>query len=91
MKPITYKDSKGFLHRVLIKDSDSDDAAPYGLPVGPDIRSIDWDKLIKEINNVLVKHEVFSWRDAQHKPVGFSAAMNILKRHLIALYRQDNQ
>ncbi|KKL54554.1 hypothetical protein LCGC14_2264250 [marine sediment metagenome] len=88
MKSIIYEDKEGFLHRVLIKNNDPLTAAEYGLPVGPpDVRDIDWDLMMRQINNVLVEHEIFDWYDAQRKPVGLTAALTIFKRHLISLYR----
>lgn len=88
MKHIIHEDEDGYRKRVLVKDSDSDSEAEFGIPAGPpDIRMIDWDLLKKQINNTLVDHSAFTWDDAQNNQTAIKAATAILKRHLITLYK----
>jgi len=95
MRAVIYEDDQGFLRRALVKDSDSDADAPYlGIPYGPpDVREMDWNNLLKGINNVLVQQSAFTWEEAQRtQQVGLQAALSLFKRALIDLYRdQDNR
>ncbi len=91
MKPVLYKDQDGFTWRSLVKDTDTENDAPFGIPLGPpDVRTIDWNEMALELNKVLVSTGAFTWEDAQRNPVSLSAAISVFKRYLIHLYRQDN-
>ncbi len=88
MRPVVYTDGKGYMHRVLVKDGDDDSMAEYGIPAGPpDIDRLDWNQIKREINNALVKHNLGTWMDVQRSTVGMSVVMNIIKRHMIMLYK----
>ncbi|MHC4748306.1 MAG: hypothetical protein ACYTFW_00385 [Planctomycetota bacterium] len=94
MKPVIYLDRKGFKRRSLVKDSDTEDDAQYGLPAGPpDLRQLDWDSLWREMNNALADHELWTWKEVQRSKIGVTVATNVLRRALVTLYRQeaDNQ
>jgi hypothetical protein len=90
MKPVVYEDPNGFRWKVLVKDEDDPlTKAQLGIPVGPpDLREIDLDELLVQMNHALVQQECFTWADAQRNQVGIAAAINIFKRRLIELYRQ---
>ena len=91
MKPIVYEDEHGYIWQTLVKDDDEEEAARYGIPIGPpDVRLLDWDMMMKQINNELSRNGAFTWNDLQRQPVAMQSAMNVLKRHLIDLYRQDH-
>jgi hypothetical protein len=88
MRYVIYEDERGY----MIKDNDPDDLAECGIPAGPpDLRGIDIDWLMKELNNVLVSNKLFTWDDVQRMPGGIQPALNTFKRTLIALYRQDSK
>jgi hypothetical protein len=89
MKTVLYKDESGLIMRSLVRDSDSESDAPFGIPLGPpDLHKLDWDRMMREINAVLVQQGAFSWADAQNNSQGILGAINVFKRHLIALYRE---
>lgn len=91
MKRVLYKDREGFIRRSLIKDGDDESDAPFGIPDGPpDVRLIDWDTLMRDVNNVLAENNAFTWEEALKYPVALQAAIGIFKRHLINLYRENN-
>jgi hypothetical protein len=92
MKYLTYEDKEGFVRRVYVKDGTKVDDAEQGIPAGPpDLRIMDWDGLFREMNNALAANGCFTWRDVQRKPVGVQAALSIVKRAIISLYRdQEN-
>lgn len=88
MKLVDYTDQNGFKHKVLIKDGDGEEMAPYGVPVGPpDLDALDWEYLKREMNNALFENELFTWDDVQRSQIGVQPALTIMKRALIALYR----
>lgn len=88
-KPVIYTDKNGFQRRSLVKDTDGESDGEYGIPHGPpDVRQLDWDRIIREINNNLVSAGLFTWNDVQDSQVGITIATSILKRELISLYRE---
>ena len=90
MKYIIHESKNGYRKRVLVKDSDNDSEAEFGIPAGPpDIRMIDWDLLKKQVNNTLADNGAFTWDDAQRHQVAIKSAVSVFKRHLISLYRLD--
>lgn len=92
MKEIIYTDDEGHQRRTYVRDDDPDNMAECGVPAGPpDVREIDMDWLLKEVNRVLVSAELFDWDDVQRKPGGVTPAVNVFKRALINLYRQANK
>lgn len=92
MKYIMHEDEDGFQRRVIIKDDDTEAQAEYGIDAGPpDVRRIDWNLALKEINNVLASTETFSWDDVNKSDLGIQSATNIFRRALLGLYRQEVQ
>lgn len=90
MKLIKYTDKAGFKRRSLVKDTDSEDDAQYGVPAGPpDLRQLDWTQLKRDMNNALADQELWTLQDLQRSKIGVTVATNVLKRALILLYRQD--
>ncbi len=92
MKTVLYEDEEGFKQRKVIKNNDTPSMAKYGLPAGPpDLRQLDVDAILREINDNLVANELFTWDDVQRFPGGINAAVNILRRKLIELYRNEKR
>lgn len=89
MKPIIYKDRRGFFRRNLIRDDDGDEMAEYGLPAGPpDVEhDVDWEGIIREINNILVLDGAITRLDLQ-KAGSLDKISSIVKRHVDAVYRE---
>ena len=89
MKEMIYTDNEGHQRRTYIREDDPDNMADCGVPAGPpDVRDIDVDALLREVNRVLVSAGLFDWDDAQRKPGGLTPAINVFKRALVSLYRQ---
>lgn len=92
MKHIIYTDKDGFVCRSLIKDTDSNDKAEFGVPAGPpDLRQLDWETLKRDVNNALASAELWTMEDFQKNSGGVTFATNVLKRALILLYRESQQ
>ena len=91
MKYIVYEDDDGFIRRVLVKDDDTESEAEFGLPAGPpDVRALDWELMMKQVNNSLAENGIFTWDDAQRSPIGIQAALTLFKRNLITLFKAEH-
>ena len=92
MKPVIYTDKNGYKRRSLVRDNDDESDGELGIPYGPpDIRQLDWDRMLKDMHNALASAGLFNWKDAQESRVGISAATSVLKRELIQLYREEDR
>ena len=90
MKYIVYEDKDGFIRRVLVRDTDTESEAEFGIPAGPpDVRALDWNLMMKQVNNLLAENEIFTWDDAQRSSIGIQAALTLFKRNLIGLFKTD--
>lgn len=89
MKAIVFKDRRGFLRRTLIRDDDGDEMAESGIPAGPpDVEhDIDWEGMIREINNILVLDGAID-RISLQRAKSLEKITGIVKRHIDALYRE---
>lgn len=81
------------MRRVIAKEKDTQEqAAKFGIPDGPpDLRQLDWDGIVQEMNNALVRDGIFTWHDVQSSPVGLRGVFAIIKRHIINLYREEDK
>lgn len=92
MRDIIYTDNDGHQRRSYIKEDDPDNMAECGVPAGPpDVRDIDMEAFLKEVNHMLVKAGLFDWDDVQRSNVGLMPAVNFFKRTLVNLYRQASK
>lgn len=92
MKEVIYTDSGGHLRRSFIKEEDPDNMAECGVPAGPpDVRDIDMDAFLREVNHILVKAGLFDWDDVQRSSIGLMPAVNLFKRTLVNMYRQASK
>jgi hypothetical protein len=92
MKTIDWVDEKGRKRRSLVKNSDGIEAAPLGIPVEPpDIRKLDWEAVIREIEEAQYNHGMYSWTQAQQEPGAIQECINIFKRHFIRFYKLSEQ
>jgi hypothetical protein len=78
------------LRRSLLRDEDDDQAAPSGVPQGvPDIMTLKWKDVQRELNNELHSRGLFSHEDVVRSQNGLTGAiLAVLRRRLIGLYRQ---
>lgn len=89
MKPVIWTDDKGYKHRSLIRDEDPERFASKGIPAGPpDLDHLDWEEIKRELNNYLVDKELFTWDDVMRSQNGITLALGLLRRRLIAYYRE---
>lgn len=92
MKLVDWTDGRGWKRKSYIRDHDAETRAASGVPAGPpDIDSLDWNEIKRQINDFLVTNNLLTWDAVQHSTLGLNGATAILKRHLTVLYRADDQ
>lgn len=86
---VKWTDQEGFNHLSLLRESDPDDLAPSGVVQSPpDLRSLDWQAIVKELHNLLVERGLITWRDVQISQNGVNAVITtVLKKKIIDLYK----
>lgn len=91
MKQITWTDERGYRHRSLVRDGDSDEMANQGiLQDPPSLEELDWEGIKRDLHNALVDAGLYSWRDVQRKQGLRGAILSAIKKRLIYLYREAN-
>lgn len=91
MKYIDWVDENGRRRRSLVKDDDGVEAAPFGIPLEPpDIRKLDWQAVIKEIENIQYEYGMYNWNAAQHS-LAIQNCINVFKREFIKFYKLSEQ
>ena len=95
MKYVTWVDDNGYKLRSMIRDTDPDSMAPAGIPAGPpDLMQLDWPKLIRELNDILVDREINTWEDVQNSQAQSAitqAVVSVFRRPIVGLYRQADK
>ena len=89
MKLVQWKDSKGYFHLSLLRRDDSNSDAPQGLPQDPpDLSTIDWKAVARDLHNELVVRRLVTLDDVTRSQSGLTAAiLASLKQRMVALYR----
>ena len=89
MKLVQWKAQDGFYHLSLIRDGDSPNNAPQGLPQDPpDITQLNWREIQKTLHNELVTRRLITLEDITKSQSGLTAAiLAALRRRVAALYR----
>ena len=90
MRLVTWVDEKGWKRKSLVKDDDDDDQAPFGIPQDvPDIESLDWDEIKRDLHNRLVDMELYDYNDLVKMQNGVtSAVLSVLRGRVATLYKQ---
>ena len=91
MRYVITVDSKGYKRRMMIRDTDGDERAVFGIPAGPpSLDRLDWEVIKKEINNTLADQGIFTWNDVNNSNgVGLSLISTIIKRYVAGLLKED--
>lgn len=93
MKTVSWIDARGYERRSLLPQDEPDELARLGVPQDPpDLDSLDWDAIKRELHNELVVRGLYTFDDVQKSGQGLTGAVRAsLTRHLIALYRRGRQ
>lgn len=84
MRQVTYVDRKGYQRVALVRDTDPDEAAPTGIPLGPpDLDELDFEEVKREINNEMVKQGILNIRDLPRRPNAITLAVRSAMVHRI--------
>ena len=88
MRRVTYE-VDGYKKVSMIRDTDSDDLAPKGIPVGPpDLDLVDWEEVKKHLNNLLVERGILTYRDIQMNTSAVSTCVRAcLTSRIVNVYK----
>jgi hypothetical protein len=90
MKAVLWTDDNGRKRRSLIKDTDGSEMARYGVPANPpDLRTMDMEAVFRGIEDLQYEYGLFDWQSANSNQSGIQACINVFKRELIKLYRNQ--
>lgn len=91
MRRVIYTDRRGYKRVALVRDTDPDEAAAQGLPLGPpNLDELDFEEVKKEINDALVRENVLSIRDLPRSPNAVTKAVRDAMVHrVVALLKQQ--
>lgn len=89
MRRVVWQDEEGWMRASLIRETDPLSVAPQGLPLGIDVRDLDWEAIQKELNKLLVQRGIDTAEDLRKKGADFRQACEVvLRQRLIDLYFQ---
>jgi hypothetical protein len=92
MRRVTYVDRRGYKKVALIRDTDPDEAAAQGLPLGPpDLDELDFEEVKREINDSLVREGVLSIRDLSRQPSAVTIAVRDAMVHRIVALMKNRE
>lgn len=89
MKRIIWTDKKGFKHASMIRDTDPDSEALFGIPDDPPDMSQTLENFKKILHNEFVERGITRYRDYVNKQNEISAILNMLRRDIISTFRID--
>jgi hypothetical protein len=89
MRQVTYTDKFGYKKVALVRDTDPDDFAEQGVPVGPpDLELVDWEEVKRDLNNILVDRGILTYHDIQRNPSAVSSAVrSCLTSKVVNVYK----
>jgi hypothetical protein len=92
MRLIIWEDRNGWSRASWIRDEDPDSSAPQGIPAGPpNLDLLDLEEVKRDINNALVKQQIFTWADVQRRQNAISGvARAALVGKIVQLYKMED-
>jgi hypothetical protein len=95
MKHIIVTDERGLQYRYFVMDGDNENdesVREHGIPSGPpDLDLLDWDGIKRDINNALLKGNVYCHEDIRKSQDIINYIGTIVKRKVIALYATERK
>ena len=92
MKTVKWIDN-GWQRQSLLRDNDLDSDAPDGIPQGPpDINTLDWDAIKRDLHNELMARGLFDWNDVERLQNALgTVATAVLRPYLLSLFGQTRR
>jgi len=89
MRRVVWTDRRGWKRVSLVRDTDPDEAAESGLPLGPpDLSEIDCQEVLKEISNELVDCGILTIADLPRQPNAITQAVrSAMVRRIVVAYK----
>lgn len=89
MKAVQYEDKDGFLLQTLLPDHIPSQRADQGIPYGPpDVRQLDCDLILKELNELLIHRGLLTIKDInQNNNLLSNTILLVMKSKIIELYK----
>lgn len=88
MRRVVVTTKTGYKKVFLVRDTDGDEIAEKGIPVGPpDFDMLDFDAIKKEINNRFADEGILTWQDVQKSTVGLGIVCSVVKRHVAGAFK----
>jgi hypothetical protein len=88
MRTVTWTDADGYKHRSILRDSDPDEMAPFGISQDPpDLRRISWDDVRRDVHNAFLDAGIVDWESYQRHDVR-GILLHAIQRRVQALYRE---
>jgi len=93
MKLVKYEDMEGWKRQSYIKEDMPDNEAPMGVPNDvPDLRQIDMNEALRELNNLLFDRGIFTLKDVSQKQNQLRNAVELIFfKRVFDLYKNNNQ
>lgn len=89
MKLVQYTDEDGFLHQSLIRDNMKSTQANLGIPHDPpDLRQLDWDGIVRELNEQLIAQELITLADIAQGTLS-NTILRVIQTKIVQLYKQQ--
>lgn len=90
MKIVIWTDDKGIKHRSILQEHQVETRPEEGYVSDvPDIFSLDWEQIKKELHNALTDRKLFTYEDVVHSQNGITGAVLLaLRKRVKDLYRR---
>ena len=89
MKTVVYEDG-GWLRQSMVKDTMSPLDGHKGIPHNPpDITELDWNEIMRELNNLLVQRDLINKKDLNGQGINHlrNAVQVVITNKIIMLYK----
>ena len=89
MKKIEYTDEEGFNHLSLIQNNMSLSDAQKGILLDPpDLTRLDWDEIVRDLHNLLVKRGLITIKDVNELQTLNNTILKVIAPRISELYRE---
>lgn len=88
---VEYEDRRGYIRRRIVPRDFKQKDLRLGVPVGVDTEQLDWFRVRRDLNNLLLQKELITLEDVQNNQQDFMWCITAsLKKQLLRLYKEQN-